>query len=139
MKKCVRKVNLKAVVKGKNEIFGYEEIAEGKKVRSRKCVCISKYAQAYEVRIDVIFKQSIKILPFFQDIFSFFQSKFKEDEKRLGKSMLVLNNFEKKNRLEKKGSYSKVQKILYTMRNKDEMIRLPCMKKKEGKMIKVKN
>lgn len=53
MKKLNKKVNFREVIKGVNEVFGYEELVENKEKRERKCVCVSNLAQVYEVRVEV--------------------------------------------------------------------------------------
>lgn len=53
MKKMKKRVNQRVVIKGKNEIFGYEELIEKKNARFRKCTCYSNFGLVYEVKVEV--------------------------------------------------------------------------------------
>lgn len=53
MKRLKKRVNQREVIKGKNEIFGYEELIEQKDKRLRKCSCYSNFAVVYEMKVEV--------------------------------------------------------------------------------------
>ncbi|OMJ65899.1 hypothetical protein SteCoe_37455 [Stentor coeruleus] len=119
MKIQKKRVNLREVIKGKNEIIGYEEIIESKEKRLRVCTCLSNFAIVYEVKID-----TLKRFPFYSEVMTFLENKYKSDYIRAAHLTLPMKEIEKfKQSSSPKVNIPKnVQNILYTMRNKEDQL-----------------
>ena len=124
MRKLSRKVKVKEVIKGKNEVFGYEELIEDKSTRSRKCVCISHFCQLYEVKIE-----DIKRFPLYDDVLNFFQERYNNEYIRNAISSDFLNTTRPKLvSLNKSKPEGEVQNMLYSMRKKKELFKINTLK-----------
>lgn len=119
MKTQRKRVNVKEVIKGKNEIIGYEEILEKRKNRIRVCSCYSNFVIVYEVKIEVL-----KRFPFYNEVMEFLQNKYKNDDIRASQMVMPLKEIEKfKQTCKAKAPISRnVQNILYTMRDKEKQV-----------------
>lgn len=53
LKKNTKTIDLQVVIKGKNQIFGHEEIAEDRLLRVHTCVCESVFGILYVIEINV--------------------------------------------------------------------------------------
>lgn len=119
MKIQKKRVNLREVIKGKNEIIGYEEIIENRENRIRVCTCLSNFAIVYEVKFD-----TLKRFPFYSEVMTFLENKYKSDYMRAVHLALPMKEIEKfKQSSNPKVNIPKnVQNILYTMRNKEDQL-----------------
>ena len=122
MKKKKKMMHLASVVKGKNEMFGYEDLIEKNLKRTSKCFCFSSYGHLYELKIEVFAMQVLKRFSFFPELLQYLEKKYKND------CITSVNRIESVQKIEKffdspkpKQPISKsVQKILYNLRNKYE-------------------
>jgi CRP-like cAMP-binding protein len=125
MRKLSRRVKLKEVIKGKNEIFGYEELVECRDSRVRKCICISPFCQIYEVKIE-----DMKRFPLFEEVSTFFQERYETEYVRhaISTEMLEKTPRSKLASLNTSKPEGEVHHMLYNMRKKKELFKINTLK-----------
>lgn len=108
-KPCTKKVDMQLVIKGKNEVFGHEELLEGNDRRQLTCECISN-AEVYAISKED-FQQRIP----YPETWKVIRDKYSFNSKRRD---FRLNELEKVEQVKQDIAFSSLSPVKKTVHNK---------------------